>query len=81
MKNFKQLIVLRTKRLLKERNWTQFKLANEGGICYSTLSTVLKDKCPTMNSDTIIAIIPGFDMTVMEFFNCDLFLPENIGDN
>lgn len=38
----------------------------------------MKGKAKGVNLKTLVYIADGFDMTVAEFLNCDLFLYENL---
>lgn len=76
-----QLIAKRTKKLLKERQWTQYKLSQQSGVPKSTLSHTLKSKSNNLKTDTLLNICRGFDITLFEFFNDTLFDPENIADD
>ncbi|MBQ8291588.1 MAG: helix-turn-helix transcriptional regulator [Clostridia bacterium] len=78
---FNQLISQRTKRLLKARHWTQYHLAQRGALSLSTLSTVLNCKTKTVTMETVLNICRGFDMRVADFFDTDIFDPENIADD
>lgn len=78
---FNQLISKRIRKLLNERNWTQYELAQRGGLSQSTLCCVLKNRWATIGSDTLLNICRGFDMPITEFFNDALFDFENIADD
>lgn len=78
---FKQLIAKRTRRLLKSRNWTQYKLAQMSAIPFSTLSYTLNHKGISVTSETLLNICRGLDITLAEFFDDNLFSFENIDDN
>ena len=49
-----------------------------GGIPYSTLSTMQKSQTVTLA--TVYAICIGFGMTLSQFFDSDLFAEEAISD-
>ena len=78
---FNQLIAKRIKKLLKERKWTQYKLAQRGALPLSTLSHVIKCKSETLTMETFLNICRGFDLSVLAFFNDTMFDPENISDD
>ena len=79
--DFNQLIAKRTRQLLKERKWTQYKLARRSAIPCSTLSYALNGKVKSITSETLLNICRGFDMKLSDFFDNELFNPENISDN
>ncbi|MBQ3221296.1 MAG: helix-turn-helix transcriptional regulator [Clostridia bacterium] len=78
---FNQLIAKRTRNLLRSRNWTQYRLAQRGALPLSTLSHVLKCKSDTLTLETLLNICRGFDITLFEFFDDELFTSENISDD
>lgn len=59
--------VERLKQLLKERNWTEYRLAKEGGLSMSTLQNIYKrNTIPTI--DTLERICNAFGITLSQFF-------------
>ena len=79
--NFLSLISLRVRNLLKANLWSQYDLSQRSGIPNSTLSTVLKEKCKGVNSETLLNISRGFDIRNKDFFDDELFEPQNILDD
>ncbi|MBQ8428566.1 MAG: helix-turn-helix transcriptional regulator [Clostridia bacterium] len=78
---FNQIIAKRTRALMKERNWTQYKLSQQSGLPKSTLSHTLSGKGDNIEGNTILNICRGLDISIFEFFNDPSFLPENIADD
>lgn len=78
---FNQLISKRISQLLRMHGWTQYQLAQRSALPLSTLSHVLKCKSKALSSETLLNICRGFDISVFEFFNDTLFIPENISDD
>ena len=81
MNNFHELIAKRIRRLLKARHWTQYKLSQRSAIPQSTISYILKGKGKFLSSETLLNICRGFDIRIVDFFDDELFEPENIADN
>ena len=79
--NFLSLISLRVRNLLKANLLSQYDLSQRSGIPNSTLSTVLKEKCKGVNSETLLNICRGFDIRIKDFFDDEMFEPENILDD
>ena len=60
--------VERLKQLLKERNWTEYRLAKEGGLSMSTLQNIYKrNTIPTI--DTLERICTALGITLSQFFD------------
>lgn len=76
-----QLIAKRIKALLRQRNWTRYELARRAAIPCSTLYYTLSGTNGSTQSETLINICRGFDITLFEFFNDPMFELENIADN
>lgn len=64
---------MRIKQLLKQRNMTAYKLEKVSGISHSTLKNILGQKVQDSKLQTVMLIASGFNMTVSEFFDSDLF--------
>lgn len=60
----------RLRRLLDERNWTEYRLAKASGLSDSTIKNIYKRNTqPTI--DTLEAICRGFGITLAQFFADD----------
>ncbi len=57
---------------------TQYKLERKACLSHDTIKSIMKGKAKGVNLKTLVYIADGFDMTVAEFLNCDLFLYENL---
>ncbi len=65
-------VIDRIKTLCARRGWTNYRLAKESGITYSTLCTML-NKAYAPSISTLIKICDGFGVTLAQFFdeNCE----------
>lgn len=73
-----EAITFRMKQLLKERNWTLYRLALNSGIMHGTINRIANNENKSVNFSTLIQIANGFDMEVWEFLNDPLFKEENL---
>ena len=64
---------LRVREILKNKNMTQYKLAQETGLYHSTMTDILNCKYQTPNFKNIMLIIRALDMSMSEFFDSELF--------
>ena len=78
MNNISKAVAMRISELLKQQNMTQYKLEQKTGISHDTIKSIMKGKAKGVNLKTVIAIADGFEMTINEFLNSDLFLYENL---
>lgn len=71
-------VALRTKRLLKERNMTAYRLERNSDLIHGSLNRILDGKNKTVTLTTVYKIARGFNMTVLQFLDDDLFRSENL---
>ena len=76
--NISKAVAIRISELLKINNMTQYKLEQKTGISHDTIKSIMKGKAKGVNLKTVIAIADGFDMTIKDFLDNDLFLYENL---
>lgn len=63
-------VIERIKALNQSRGWSNYRLAKESGITYSTLCTML-NKAYAPSISTLIKICNGFGITLAQFFDDD----------
>ena len=71
-------VALRISNLLIKNNLTQYALCQRIAMSEETLRSIINERYKTVKLDTIILICDGFNMTIQEFFNDDLFKRENL---
>ena len=71
-------VALRTKRLLKDKNMTVYRLERNSGLIHGAVNRILDGKNKTVTLTTIYKIARGFDMTAQQFLDDDLFRSENL---
>lgn len=64
---------IRIRQLLKERRLTVFALAYRAGMPPSTLKCILNGRSKNPGIVNIQRIAEGLDLTIREFYNCDIF--------
>lgn len=57
---------------------TQYILCKKIAMPEETLRSIIDERYKTVKLDTIILICDGFDISLQEFFNDDLFKRENL---
>ena len=72
-----EAIATRTKALLKEKNMTKYALCKKTLIPKSTLQNILDTSANDVILSNVLRIATGLDMTLAEFFDCELFKQEN----
>lgn len=76
---FSDAIITRIQELLKEKNMNVNQLSTRAGINSSTIRSILKKRCASPKAETIYYICLGFDITMQEFYDTELFC--DIDDN
>ena len=71
--NTKEAVATRIIELCKEHNIAVNTLANISGVSPSTIYSMLNEKSMNPGVVSIKKICDGLEITVREFFDCDLF--------
>ncbi len=79
--NAKEAVAKRILELCSERNMTVNALANNAGISPSTIYSMLNRKSQNPGIVSIHNICYGFDITLREFFNSDIFVDVELIDD
>ncbi|MBO7293714.1 MAG: helix-turn-helix transcriptional regulator [Clostridia bacterium] len=66
-------VALRTLRLMQQRDMTQYRLEQDAGILHGSMDRILQSKNKTVTLTTLYRLARGFDMTVQEFLDDDVF--------
>ena len=74
-------VALRVANLLIERKMSRYQLCRKIAMPEMTLKHILNEDNKRIYLDTIILLAEGFDMTLQQFLNCDLFDHNNIEIN
>ena len=80
MKTLNDMVVERILKYLGEKddNWTQYRLANESGIPFSTIKSIMQKRTKGVDLKTIILIAHGLKIKPSEFIDDEGFLAENL---
>lgn len=71
-----QAVAKRIAVLLKEKNMTQYRLEKNSHIQHGTMQCIMNGRNKATMLNTVIMIARGFDMTVDEFLDDDIFRSE-----
>lgn len=66
-------VALRVIALLKEKGITQYRLEQDSGIIHGAMDRILNRQNKTVTFTTIYKLARGFNMTLKEFLNDDIF--------
>ncbi len=68
----------RISKLLSEKKMTQYRLELESGIQHGSLQCIMNGRNKTVTLSTVILLAKGFDMSLSEFLNDELFCSEDL---
>ena len=74
-------VALKVSELLIHKKMTRYQLCRKIAMPETTLMHILHEDNKRIYLDTIILLAEGLDMTIQEFFNCDLFNNSNLEIN
>ena len=66
-------VAMRILKLLKERQISQYRLEQDSGIAHGAMDRILNSQNRTVTLTTVYRLARGFDMTVEEFMDDDVF--------
>lgn len=64
--------------LLKKNNMTLYRLEQNSGIQHGHMQWIMSGKSKTVTLSTVMLLSHGFNITVTEFLDDDMFLFENL---
>ena len=71
-------VAKRISKLLLEKGMTQYRLEQESGIQHGSMQCIMNGRNKTVTLSTVILLAKGFDMSLGEFLDDDLFGPEHL---
>lgn len=71
-------VALRVSKLLVKTGMTRYKLCRKIAISETTLKHIIDEEYKSVNFDTLVLIADGFDMTIQEFLDDELFSRDNL---
>ena len=76
--NVSEAVAKRIRELLVEKDMTQYRLEQKSGILHGSMACILNGRNKTVTLSTIYMLARGFDMTIIEFLNDDIFLSNEV---
>ena len=71
-------VAKRISKLLQEKNISQYRLEQESGIQHGSMQCIMNGRNKTVTLTTIIMLAKGFNMSLTEFLNDEIFNVENL---
>ncbi len=73
-------VALRIEQLCIEKNMFKYDLFLKSGVPQTTLCSIKKKRSKSVQIKTLYSICEGFDISIKEFFDSQLFDRNNIED-
>ena len=71
-------VAKRISKLLQEKNISQYRLEQESGIQHGSMQCIMNGRNKTVTLTTVIMLAKGFNMSLTEFLNDEIFLSEDL---
>lgn len=71
-------VALRIEKLLRQKNMTQYRLEKNSSIQHGSLQCIMNGRTKTATLSTVIMIARGFDMSLLEFLDDEVFTCEEL---
>ncbi len=68
----------RVSQLLREKNMTKYRLCQRSGLQQGSLQCIMSGRNKTVTLSTVMMLARGFDMTLLEFLDDEVFRSEEL---
>ncbi len=74
-------VAMRIAKLLQQKNMSQYRLEIESGIQHGSMQCIMNSRNKTVTLSTVIMLAKGFNMTLTEFLDDEVFNFDNLDIN
>ncbi len=71
-------VAKRISRLLNEKKITQYRLEQKSGIQHGSMQCIMNGRNKTVTLSTVMMLARGFEISLLEFLDDDIFRSEDI---
>ena len=71
-------VAKRITMLLQEKGISQYRLEQESGIQHGSMQCIMNGRNKTVTLSTVMMLAKGFNMTLIEFLDDEIFQSENL---
>ncbi len=71
-------VAKRIAALLAEKKMSQYRLEQRSGILHGSMACIMSGRNKTVTLSTVIMLARGFDMTLLEFLDDEVFTAEEL---
>ncbi len=73
-----EAVARRIKKLLAQKQITQYRLEQESGIQHGSMECIMKGRNKSVRLNTVMMLARGFKMTLLEFLDDEVFTSEEL---
>ena len=71
-------VAKRILKLLQENNMSQYRLEQKSGIQHGSMQCIMNGRNKTVTLSTVMMLAKGFDMSLTEFLDDEIFSSEEL---
>ena len=71
-------VAVRISKLLREKKITQYRLEQESGIQHGSMQCIMNGRNRTVTLSTVMMIAKGFNISLIEFLDDEIFRSEDL---
>lgn len=71
-------VAKRVSALLAEKKMSQYRLEQKSGVLHGSMACIMNGRNKTVTLSTVIMLARGFDMTLLEFLDDEVFTSEEL---
>jgi len=71
-------VARRISKLLAEKNMSQYRLEQESGVQHGSMQCIMNGRNKTVTLSTVIMIAKGFNISLTEFLDDDIFCSDDL---
>lgn len=71
-------VAKRISQLLNEKGMTQYRLEQESGIQHGSMQCIMNGRNKTVTLSTVMMLVRGFKITLIEFLDSPIFTSEDL---
>ena len=71
-------VAKRIAKLLQEKRMSQYRLEQNSGIQHGSMDCIMKGRNKTVNLSTVMLLAKGFDISLLDFLDDEIFRSEEL---
>lgn len=71
-------VAKRIAKLLQDKRMSQYRLEQNSGIQHGSMDCIMKGRNKTVNLSTVMSLAKGFDISLLDFLDDEVFRSEEL---